>query len=81
VVKTRFQLQVGKGGPDGYTSMIDCFRKIVQREGYGALYRGLLPPILVETPKRAIKFAANEQYGRLYGQALTTDGKLTQKHV
>jgi solute carrier family 25 2-oxodicarboxylate transporter 21 len=33
VVKTRFQLQVGKGGPDGYTSIVDCFRKIIKAEG------------------------------------------------
>lgn len=26
------------------------------------LYRGMLAPIMVEAPKRATKFAANEQY-------------------
>jgi len=46
-----------------------------------SLYRGLLPPILVETPKRAIKFSANDYYGKLYSRLLTTDGKLTQKWV
>jgi len=66
VVKTRFQLQVGTGGKDGYTSIADCFKRIVRREGYGALYRGILAPIMVEAPKRAIKFSANEQYGRLF---------------
>jgi len=44
-----------------------------------SLYRGLLPPILVETPKRAIKFSANDYYGKVYSRLLTTDGKLTQK--
>lgn len=35
MVKTRFQLQVGKGAPgEGYTSIMDCFRKIVRQEGY-----------------------------------------------
>lgn len=34
VVKTRFQLQVGKAGPDGYTSVLDCFKKIIRQEGY-----------------------------------------------
>jgi solute carrier family 25 2-oxodicarboxylate transporter 21 len=35
VVKTRFQLQVGKGsaGAEHYTSTIDCFRKIIKNEG------------------------------------------------
>ncbi len=26
------------------------------------MYRGIIPPILVEAPKRAIKFAANDAY-------------------
>ena len=30
------------------------------------MYRGILAPILVEAPKRAIKFASNEQYTKLY---------------
>ncbi|KAJ3188067.1 hypothetical protein HK101_009237, partial [Irineochytrium annulatum] len=63
VVKTRFQLQSGAGG---YTSIGDAFRKIIAQEGFGALYRGILPPIFVEAPKRSIKFGANEEYGRLY---------------
>lgn len=66
MVKTRFQLQVGKGGGEGYTSIADCFRKIIKTEGFGRLYRGILAPILVEAPKRATKFAANEQYSKLY---------------
>lgn len=32
----------------------------------GRLYRGILAPVLVEAPKRATKFAANEEYSRLY---------------
>ena len=73
VVKTRFQIQVGNSE---YKSIGDAFSKIVKTEGYirldlffkfkmyirfGALYRGILPPIFVEAPKRAIKFGANEQ--------------------
>jgi solute carrier family 25 (mitochondrial 2-oxodicarboxylate transporter), member 21 len=30
------------------------------------LYRGIVAPILVEAPKRAVKFASNEQYTKLY---------------
>ena len=26
------------------------------------MYRGIVPPILMEAPKRAVKFAANEQF-------------------
>lgn len=31
-----------------------------------SLYRGIAAPIMVEAPKRATKFAANEQYTTLY---------------
>ncbi|KAJ1548107.1 hypothetical protein HK405_004201 [Cladochytrium tenue] len=65
VVKTRFQLQV-KGAAGGYRSIGDAFAKIVRQEGPGALYRGILPPIMVEAPKRAIKFSANEEYGKVF---------------
>lgn len=69
MVKTRFQLQVGRGTAEvGYTSIVDCFTKIVKQEGIGRLYRGILAPVLVEAPKRATKFAANEQYSKLYLQ-------------
>jgi len=78
VVKTRFQLQVGKGGTEGYTSIGDCFRKIVRNEGFGRLYRGIIPPILVEAPKRATKFAANEQYSTIYKNLFNVP-KLDQK--
>ncbi|KAK4991810.1 hypothetical protein LTR66_006454 [Elasticomyces elasticus] len=34
VVKTRVQLQTGKGvGEDSYNGMVDCFRKIIRNEG------------------------------------------------
>ncbi|KAG0234478.1 hypothetical protein BGW42_006559 [Actinomortierella wolfii] len=73
VVKTRFQLQVGKGGADGYSSIGDCFKKIIKNEGFGTLYRGIIPPVMVEAPKRATKFAANEQYTILYKNLLGSD--------
>lgn len=41
------------------------------------MYRGILAPILVEAPKRAIKFAANEEYSRLYMKLLNQQ-KMTQ---
>lgn len=44
VVKTRFQIQVGNSE---YTSIVDCFRKMIKNEGFGSLYRGITPPIMV----------------------------------
>jgi len=56
VVKTRAQLHIGAG-----TSMFAALVQMVKNEGFG-LYRGIVPPILVEAPKRAVKFAANSAY-------------------
>ncbi|ANB13260.1 Odc1p [Sugiyamaella lignohabitans] len=66
VVKTRMQLQVGTTGEEAYTSMLDCFKKIIKNEGVGRLYRGISAPILMEAPKRATKFAANDEWGKFY---------------
>ncbi|MCJ1368305.1 hypothetical protein MMC16_007447 [Acarospora aff. strigata] len=67
VVKTRVQLQQGKGlGEEGYNGMVDCFRKIIKNEGFSRLYRGISAPILMEAPKRATKFAANDAWGKFY---------------
>ncbi|KAI1387701.1 mitochondrial 2-oxodicarboxylate carrier 1 [Hypoxylon trugodes] len=70
VVKTRVQLQTGKAtGADAYTGMLDCFQKIVRNEGFSRLYRGITAPILMEAPKRATKFAANDEWGKFYRKA------------
>jgi len=68
VVKTRVQLQgkVPVPGQDHYTSMIDCFSKIIKNEGFSRLYRGIGAPIMMEAPKRATKFAANDSWGLFY---------------
>lgn len=64
VVKTRFQLQ--KGRAQEYKSIAGSLIAIVKKEGFLKLYRGILPPIAVEAPKRATKFAANEEFTKLY---------------
>ncbi|KZF18834.1 mitochondrial 2-oxodicarboxylate carrier [Xylona heveae TC161] len=67
VVKTRVQLQQGTTvGEEAYNGMFDCLRKIVKNEGASRLYRGINAPILMEAPKRAIKFSANDQWGNFY---------------
>ncbi|XP_066550274.1 mitochondrial 2-oxodicarboxylate carrier isoform X2 [Amia ocellicauda] len=67
VVKTRFQIQRGKSDPNSYKSLGDCFRTIFRNEGLIGFYKGILPPILAETPKRAVKFFTFEQYKKLLG--------------
>lgn len=67
VVKTRFQIQRGSSDPTSYKSLGDCFRTIFRNEGIFGFYKGILPPILAETPKRAVKFFTFEQYKKLLG--------------
>ncbi|KAH7101403.1 mitochondrial carrier [Auriculariales sp. MPI-PUGE-AT-0066] len=73
VVKTRMQLQVG-GAPVG---LVGSFQQIIAQEGFGRLYRGLAAPLLLEAPKRAVKFAANDFWGKTYRGIAGTD-KMTQ---
>lgn len=65
VVKTRQQLAT----TSDYNGTIRCLRKIVAEEGVSRLYKGISAPILMEAPKRAIKFAANDEWGKVYKKA------------
>ncbi|KAL8604797.1 hypothetical protein ACOMHN_028425 [Nucella lapillus] len=62
LMKTRIQIQRGPGDPHHYTSVVDCFRKIYTQEGPMSFYKGIFPPLLAETPKRATKFFTFERY-------------------
>lgn len=68
LVKTRFQLQVktAKVDPLYYTGICDCMIKMYKTEGLPAFWKGILPPIIVETPKRAVKFFTFEQYQQFF---------------
>ncbi|XP_072896106.1 mitochondrial 2-oxodicarboxylate carrier isoform X2 [Hemitrygon akajei] len=74
VVKTRFQIQRGKGDANSYKSLGHCFKTIFQQEGILGFYKGILPPILIETPKRAVKFLTFEQYKKILGYASLPTG-------
>jgi solute carrier family 25 glutamate transporter 18/22 len=43
-----------------YQSMVDCFRKTRSAEGFSGMYRGSAVNILLITPEKAIKLAAND---------------------
>lgn len=78
LVKTRLQLQTravppsatavggGTGGAVYYNGVFDCFAKMYRHEGIGSLWKGIIPPILAETPKRATKFVCFEQFKRFF---------------
>jgi solute carrier family 25 2-oxodicarboxylate transporter 21 len=68
LIKTRLQLQIKSANIATQTSnhhyyngVFDCARKMIRSEGMFSLYKGILPPIMVETPKRAVKFLTFEQ--------------------
>ncbi|CAB4068729.1 SLC25A18_22 [Lepeophtheirus salmonis] len=74
LVKTRLQNQ--KAGPNGekmYSSMMDCFKKTYRSEGFFGMYRGSAVNILLITPEKAIKLAANDYFRH---KLTTKDGKL-----
>ncbi|XP_051156724.1 mitochondrial glutamate carrier 1-like isoform X1 [Leptopilina boulardi] len=63
LVKTRLQNQViGPKGERMYSSMLDCFRKTYRAEGYFGMYKGSAVNILLITPEKAIKLAANDMF-------------------
>ncbi|KAK7863330.1 hypothetical protein R5R35_009686 [Gryllus longicercus] len=79
LVKTRLQIQsthAKKGSMPGisavklseaqYRGVFDCLSKMYRNEGFFSFWKGVLPPILVETPKRAVKFLTFEQTKRFF---------------
>ncbi|GAB6026039.1 hypothetical protein CHUAL_012249 [Chamberlinius hualienensis] len=72
LVKTRFQIQRTSTAVDAannpyyYRSIGDCFKKMYRHEGVFSFWKGIMPPILVETPKRAVKFFTFEQYKTIF---------------
>ncbi|XP_044749217.1 mitochondrial 2-oxodicarboxylate carrier-like [Coccinella septempunctata] len=74
LVKTRLQLQSASKSStksEYYTGITDCMRKMYKNEGILSFWKGILPPIVVDTPRRAIKFFTFDEYKRMFmfGQA------------
>lgn len=63
LVKTRLQIQSGKvsnkNDPRYYAGIWDCMSKMYKYEGITSFWKGIVPPILAETPKRAVKVIQN----------------------
>lgn len=78
IAKTRLQMQsstaVAAGGGTNYKGVLDCFGKMYRHEGVFSYWKGILPPILVETPKTAVRFFTFEQSKKyfLFGHAQPT---------
>lgn len=74
VVKTRFQVQRSVTDPQSYKSLRDSFQVIFRTEGLFGFYKGIIPPILAETPKRAVKFSTFELYKKFLGYMSLSPG-------
>ena len=78
VVKTRLLLQSNTvAAEEKYKGLVDCVSRIVKREGFKQLYKGISSPFLMEAPKRATKFAFNEKFKTIYTDLLGNERKQT----
>ncbi|VVB06864.1 unnamed protein product [Arabis nemorensis] len=60
----------GEGGSKAsleYTGMVDAFRKTIRHEGFGALYKGLVPNSVKVVPSIAIAFVTYEMVKEVLG--------------
>eukprot|EP01102_Stenamoeba_stenopodia_P017131 TRINITY_DN609_c0_g4_i1.p1 TRINITY_DN609_c0_g4~~TRINITY_DN609_c0_g4_i1.p1 ORF type:complete len:727 (-),score=223.16 TRINITY_DN609_c0_g4_i1:188-2368(-) len=61
LVKTRMQNQRAVRIEERlYKNSFDCFWKVVSREGFFGLYKGLLPQLVGVAPEKAIKLTVND---------------------
>lgn len=60
-----------------YTGAVDCFKKIVQGEGVGGLYKGMSSPMVGQMAFRATYFAAFAESKKLF-QGVQPDGSIAQ---
>jgi solute carrier family 25 aspartate/glutamate transporter 12/13 len=61
LVKTRMQNQRAVRLEERlYKNSIDCFQKVVSREGFLGLYKGLVPQLVGVAPEKAIKLTVND---------------------
>ncbi|CCK72399.1 uncharacterized protein KNAG_0K00310 [Huiozyma naganishii CBS 8797] len=72
VIKTRMQISTSQ-----HRQIAVVFKKIVTTGGYRNFYRGISSPLLMEAPKRAIKFAYNDKFQNMY-RALLNEDSTTQ---
>ncbi|KAF5800856.1 putative mitochondrial carrier domain superfamily [Helianthus annuus] len=57
-----------------YTGMVDAFRKTVRYEGFGALYKGLVPNSVKVVPSIALAFVSYEVVKDLLGVEMRISG-------
>lgn len=77
LVKTRLQNQRDASpGMRMYNNSIDCFQKVLRREGVFGLYSGVMPQLVGVAPEKAIKLTVND----LVRSMFTRDGNIWWPH-
>lgn len=71
LVKTRMQAQKHKAL---YDNSLDCFKKILRKEGFKGLYSGLAAQLVGVAPEKAIKLTVNDLVRKIGTQE---DGSIT----
>lgn len=75
LVKTRLQNQrAASPGMRMYNNSLDCFQKVIRREGVLGLYSGVLPQLVGVAPEKAIKLTVNDL---VRGMFTRSDGSIT----
>ncbi|KAF8583354.1 mitochondrial NAD transporter [Ramaria rubella] len=69
VIKTKLQAQTVARGHAGYLGVLPMLKKILRRDGFRGLYRGLGPTILGYLPTWAIYFAVYDGIKTRFGDA------------
>ncbi|SSD60964.1 related to Mitochondrial aspartate-glutamate transporter AGC1 [Saccharomycodes ludwigii] len=76
MVKTRMQAQRTN---DLYKNSIDCFVKILRREGIKGIYSGLGPQLIGVAPEKAIKLTVNDYMRNTFTDTKTGNIKVYQE--
>ncbi|TYK12585.1 folate transporter 1 [Cucumis melo var. makuwa] len=61
LVKTRMQLQSPLHQAQPYSGLYDAFRTILREEGFAALYKGIVPGLMLQVSHGAIQFTVYEE--------------------
>ncbi|XP_050944879.1 folate transporter 1, chloroplastic isoform X3 [Cucumis melo] len=65
LVKTRMQLQSPLHQAQPYSGLYDAFRTILREEGFAALYKGIVPGLMLQVSHGAIQFTVYEELRKI----------------
>ncbi|OMO55749.1 Mitochondrial substrate/solute carrier [Corchorus olitorius] len=63
-----------------YAGVVDCIRKVFQKEGFPGFYRGCATNLLRTTPSAVITFTSYEMIHRFLHRVLPSDAKSSEAH-